>query len=325
MNAHARKTYITYFAILAAILAVVAYSARNVIFRPWTARTAAAAAVSGGKIYIFGGKNQQNELLQDVIVMDPANGTLKRVASASTGMLGIGTAVLRGAIFLAGGSSGGKPTRQIERFDPGSRRFFPVGRLPAPRAYGALVAMHGRLYYLGGWNGNRASDAITAIDPSGGAGRIVARLPEPLEQFAAVVRNDLVYVIGGENASGAYVGSIYALDLPSGRLVASGKLPTPAARLSASVLDGSIYVAGGWNGSELHTLFRITRAGSEISVKKIGRIGPSMLDAALSSVQGRLYLIGGTEQRYRRQIQVLRVDPHNAETTNVILKSYAWW
>lgn len=325
MNKNARRTYITYFGFLLVILVLAGYSARNVVFRPWTARSWAAAASAANRVYLFGGRNAQNELMQDILAVDPAQNTLKRVGKQPTGLFGSAAAALDGQLYVAGGTSKGGISNTIERFDPATRSLTTLGILPGPRTYGRLVSAKGSLFYLGGWDGKATSDDIIRIDPASGTSRIVGHLPTALEEFAAASDRGVVYLVGGMNAAGDFVRTIYGIQAETGAVVAKGVLPQAAARMSAAALDGIVYAAGGWNGTQLTELLRIERDGSRLTAKVITTIHFPILDASLAAADNRLYLIGGREQRYRRQVQVLRIDPRTGKTADVLLRSYAWW
>jgi hypothetical protein len=322
---NARRTYLTYFGFLFILLLVVGYSARNVLFRPWTARSWVTSTTVDSRIFLFGGKDPQNDLMKNLLVVDPGADTLKRFGGQPDDLFGSSAASLNGRIYVAGGTDNRTITDRIERFDPAVKRLVPIGRLPGPRVFGGMVTSDGYLFYLGGWDGKKTSDDIIRIDPNTGNASVVAHLPAPLEQFAHASMGGTVYLIGGLNQAGDFLRSIYALDPRTGAVVARGTLDAPAARMSAAVVDGSVYVTGGWNGNELSELVRIERSGAELTARGVIAITYPILDAAMSSVNGKLYLIGGKEERYGRQIQVLKINPQSGDVTSLVLKSYAWW
>jgi hypothetical protein len=322
---NARRTYLTYFGFLFVILVVVGYSARNVIFRPWTARNWVTTASLGRQIFLFGGKNSQNELMKDMLVIDPGANTLKRVGGQPTDLFGSSAAISGGQIYVAGGTDNRSISDRIDRFDRAEKRFVQIGRLPGPRTFGGMIEADGALYYLGGWDGNRTSDDIIRIDPRNGSTNVVAHLPVPLEQFAAASLDGVAYLIGGINGAGDFVPAIYGINPSTGIVEAEGTLEAPAARMTAAVVGGSLYATGGWNGQELRELIRIQRSGGKLVPRDMISIDFPILDASLSSEGNRLYLIGGREERYRRQVQVLKIDPRTGDVTSLLLKSYAWW
>ncbi len=322
---NARNTYLTYFGFLLVIIVIVGYAARDVIFRPWTARSWVATASLDGKLYAFGGRNEKNELMQDALVVDPAADTLKRIAHQPMDLFGSSAAVVDGAIFVAGGTNNKSVSDIIYRFDTRAKRLVVVGHLPGPRAFGGLVAVGGGLYYLGGWDGNQTSNDIIKIDPRTGTASVEAHLPLRLEQFATAPLDGTVLLIGGMNGEGNFVSTIYAIRPQTGTVEATGNLDVAAARMTAAVYQGSVYATGGWNGKEPRELYRIQRSGSSIQALGIITIDYPILDASLTSSSRGLYLIGGQERRFHRQVQILQIEPRAGNVSSLILKSYAWW
>ena len=321
---NARRTYLTYFGFLLLVFIAVGYSARNVIFRPWTARSWVVTSTLDKKIYVFGGKNGQNELVKDALVIDPVQNSLRRAGGQPTSLFGSSAASLGGTIYLAGGTDLKSISDEILRFDTATHQLTAVGRLTGPRTYGALVSVSGGLYYLGGWDGKSTSNEILRYDPTTAITAVVGHLPFGVEQFAAVGADGLIYVFGGMNAAGDFVSDIYSIDPENGSVRYTGRLPAPAARVSATSLNGTIYISGGWNGTELRNLLSLTPGVQPLVPKVVREIGYPILDASLAASGNRLYLVGGKEERYGRQVQVLRIDPESADVTSVLLRSYAW-
>ena len=80
-----------------------------------------------------------------------------------------------------------------------------VATLPAPTAYGALVAFRGALYLIGGKSAAGVPlTSVLRIDPASGRVARVATLPRPLAEPAAVARAGDVIVVGGENSNAVY-------------------------------------------------------------------------------------------------------------------------
>lgn len=322
---NARNTYLFYFGFLFIIIVFVGYSARDVIFRPWTARSWVATASLDGRLYAFGGRNAKNELMQDALVVDPGGNTLKRIAHQPTDLFGSSAAVSDGSIFIAGGTDNKSVSDIIYRFDARTKRLVTIGHLPGPRAFGGLVAVNGGLFYLGGWNGSQTSSDIIQIDPRTGKAAVVAHLPVRLEQFASAPLDGSALLIGGVDGTGSFVSTIYAVRPQTGFVVARGNLDVAAARMTAADYQGSVYATGGWNGKEPRELYRIQRSGSSIRALGVITIDYPILDASLTSGRQGLYLIGGQEQHFHRQVQILRIEPRSGDVTSLILKSYAWW
>ena len=101
-----RITLLVYGAILLAILGTAVYTARHVIFRPWTAREWGAAEGVGQKIFVFGGRTKDNTFYDDVYQIDLKANTLKRVATMPAPCFAMESILHNESIYLIGGYAG---------------------------------------------------------------------------------------------------------------------------------------------------------------------------------------------------------------------------
>jgi N-acetylneuraminic acid mutarotase len=89
--------------------------------------------------------------------------------------------------------------------DPVSGTVHRVATLPAPNAYGALVAFHGALLLIGGKTpAGSAVARVLRIDPSAHRVTVAGRLPTGLAEPAAVSRANDVVVVGGEGSRAVF-------------------------------------------------------------------------------------------------------------------------
>jgi N-acetylneuraminic acid mutarotase len=110
----------------------------------------AATAVTGGKIWLFGG--EVNHAMQSSVQrVDPVSGKA-RVVALLPGALGHAVAVnLGGRILLVGGrTSSTALTRRMWWFDPATLETSHAGRLPVPLADSAAVTRGSSAYLIGG-------------------------------------------------------------------------------------------------------------------------------------------------------------------------------
>jgi N-acetylneuraminic acid mutarotase len=114
------------------------------------------------------------------------------------------SAAIGSRIYVAGGTTGTQARREIVEVDPATHRVRVVGRLPAPLAHAAGVALGGTFYILGGrgdaLNGQQAR--IWGFDPVTRDLRRAGRLPVALSDLAAVADGDHVVAVGGRDRQG---------------------------------------------------------------------------------------------------------------------------
>lgn len=334
-----RRTYIGYGAILLALLLVVLFSARQVIFRPWTARLSVAVAPYTGGFFVFGGRSERNELYDDIMRVDLVTGQLHRVGHLPRQLTGASAVNAGSAIYVLGGTNRSGTYDDIYRLDPATGHLSHDGLLPGPTAYAAVVATGGRIYCLGGYDGSRYLDRIVAYDPSTHQSSLVGTLPQPEDQLSAEALGSDIYVFGGEGAGGKMMDDILQfVDAGDGKLVGKvvGHLDRPRDRAGSTVFNGSVFLVGGWADGVANDVVMLTKSPSGESVTDGARFGPfaatefpnityDISGSSPVAFGDALYLVGGREQRYQRQIQIIRFDPKDGSTKNVQLKSYVFW
>ena len=161
------------------------------------------AAVVRNHAYLVGGYTGAQ--YASAVLRYDGGGKTTTVARLPTGLRYAGVAALGDRIYVAGGLTAGGETAAIYRVDPIAGTVRRIGQLPAPTAYGALVAYHGALYLIGGKTAAGAPDAtVLRIDPQTGTTTAAARLPRGLAEPAAVALADRIVVIGGENSNAVY-------------------------------------------------------------------------------------------------------------------------
>jgi hypothetical protein len=320
-----KKMITAYFLVFLAIFGFAAYSARTVIFRPWTVREWVSAISIGQKIFVFGGRSTNVKLHDDVLQIDIKHNTLKRIAKLPSKGFAINSVYVNDRIYLIGGYNGKQYIDDILEFHPSTKKTRVIGKLPEPRAFGGAAAILGKIYYIGGWKGKTYATEILQIDPNTGDVSVVGHLPGPRENFPAVSLSDRLYIIGGEDDQGKNLDDIVEIDPLQGIIQRTAKLPSPRTRPSATVLGNKIYVVGGWRGKHLDEIIEIDPSGEEIEVRVIGRRPELRSDMGFTAIDPYLYLIGGVGEPSGRQIGVLRIDPKTSETMYIRLKSYVWW
>ena len=191
-----------------------------------TARTAAAAAQVGGKIYVFGGASVHpgqtlvaltpttpHRSLDTVEVYDPATNKWEARTAAPTARNHAAIGVVNGKIYIIGGRVGsalvttGSNTNVVEVYDPATDTWGAAGlRMPTARSGMGWAVYNNRIYIAGGEiYDHHVFAAIRAVEAYDPATNTWTSLPTMLTARhgvnAAAIGNRL-YVIGGHIQGG---------------------------------------------------------------------------------------------------------------------------
>ncbi len=332
-GARGRITLIVYLSLLAAAVLLAAWSARFVLFQPWTAREWAGAAAAGDAIYLFGGRDRAGENYAEVYRLQPANLRIRRVALLPSPRFGMGVAAHGRRIYVLGGFDGRTVYDDILVLDTRTNGLTRAGRLPGPRAFGAAVTAGGELYYAGGWDGERQLDEVLRIRLPGDDGpsgplepSLAGRLPSPREFAAAAFHQGRLYVLGGSDDRGGYLDEIVELDPAAASLSALriGRLPSSRIRCAVLSTPQAIYLLGGWEGRKVDQVLAIQTGAEGFQARELAPLPRPLSDIAAVGLEDEVYLVGGTHERFQRQIGLLRWDPIGG-AESLKLRNFLFW
>jgi hypothetical protein len=161
------------------------------------------AALVGGAPYLVGGYTGSQ--FASGVLRYVGSGKTKTAARLPEGLRYAGVAALGETIYVAGGLTTSGETGAVDAVDVRTGAVRQVATLPAPTAYGALVAFRGVLYFVGGTSaGGTPFAAVLRIDPASGKVTRAATLPQPLASPVAVARAGDIIVAGGDNSDRIY-------------------------------------------------------------------------------------------------------------------------
>lgn len=163
----------------------------------------------GGKLYVMGGLLTHKSgpiATSSVQVLDRTAGSWKDRASLPAPVVGGGSAVLDGMIYVAGGEDGsGRPSPAVYRYDVAADEWTTVAPMRVARSRHAVVAFDGKLFAIGG---NEPADVIGAtrksalavytievFDPAANEWTIRAQLPFKHFTLGAVVVSGKIYIL----------------------------------------------------------------------------------------------------------------------------------
>ncbi len=292
-----------------------------------SARTRAAATLSGETIYVIGGEGADGELLDSVAAYDLAgDGSWQRLAGGALPLplSNAAAASLGEALFVAGGTfvdgaeagteAGEEADADALGFSDTLWRLLPdragdgwatFATLPTGGLAGAaLVADDEALYLIGGWDGQTMHDDVWRLASDDSARwELVTQLDAGRAFLGAALVDGVLYVVGGHDGARP-LATTAAYHLAENRWQTLPALSTPRAGLGLVYdVDGSTLWAlgGGWSQPiETHEKLKISGEDE----KWIGI--PSPIEGpwyGLSAVsyEGRLHLIGGWSSDYLDQ------------------------
>jgi hypothetical protein len=330
-----RVTLIVYFSLLGAVLLLAAWSARFVLFQPWTAREWVGAAAAGDGIYLFGGRDRAGENYDEIYRLEPRRLRIQRIGLLPTPRFGMGVAANGQRIYVLGGFDGRTVYDDILSLDTRTGKLSLVGRLPGPRAFGAVAAAGEALYYAGGWDGERQLDEVLRLrlpGPEAGPATgleasLAGRLPSPREFAAAVYYRGRLYVLGGSDDRGGYLDEIVELDPGRPALTSrrAGRLPSSRIRCAVYATQEAMYLIGGWEGRKVDQVLAIQTRPEGLQAHELPRLPRPLSDIAAVGLEGAVYLVGGTHERFQRQVGLLRWDPAGGATESLKLRNFLFW
>jgi outer membrane protein assembly factor BamB len=196
--------------------------------------------------------------------------------------------------YVVGGYDGTKADPEVLATTDGST-FHDVAALPVPVRYPAVAVSGGKIFVFGGQAVTAAAapvDDIQMVDPAAGRASVVGHLPFPVAGAVAVSVGGHLYVTGGTSstpqqllpgvgttqlgtagpknpgvgASGASttaavtsdtVGTIWAFDPSTGKVLTAGQLQVPVAYASAAVVGGRAWIVGGEVGATQESVVQV--------------------------------------------------------------------
>lgn len=135
-----------------------------------TPRGLLAAAAANGKVYAFGGMNEDDFAIPTVEEYNPATNTWRTRARMTTGRYRLGAAALGGKIYAVGGYYHPYPSHvlaSVEEYDPLDNTWVNKADMPTARQALGVAASGGKIYAIGG-TGSSANFAVVeegAIQP----------------------------------------------------------------------------------------------------------------------------------------------------------------
>jgi len=315
-----RRTIAVYVSLLSAVILLTLWASRYVLFQPWTAREWVTVEAARGEIYIFGGRDRQGQTYEEIYRVDLQDLRIHKSGTLPSPRFAMASVVLDDRIYIFGGFDGRRCFNDILVFDSKSSKISRLAELPSSRCFGAAAVDSGQIYYFGGWDGGEQLDEIIRIDPNSGSTELVGRLPSPRELISAESLSGKIYVFGGSDERGNYLDDVVVLDPSDRSVVRMGRLPSGRARSSTVVMNNQILLIGGWEGEKLSEVLSI-----DPKIQQYAQLERGFSDIGAVDLDGEIYIVGGSHERFQRQIQVLRWDPESNRMDSIKFRSFLFW
>jgi N-acetylneuraminic acid mutarotase len=215
------------------------------------------SALIDGKVYLFSGRTvvdrrgkKIEKSLKTTYVYDPAADAWEEKGEAPVARSRMGTALLGGKVYLAGGITNvGGGGQLLEAYDPATNTWEARAQLIEPRWAPTAAAVNGKLYAIGGFRKEETwHNSIEEYDPAANVWTKKADMPTPRRELSPTspVVNGKIYVIGGDN-NNALSRDVEAYDPATDTWEQLSKMRTLRQSLCTIAVRGKIYAIGGGN------------------------------------------------------------------------------
>jgi N-acetylneuraminic acid mutarotase len=252
-----------------------------------------------GKIYAFGGEDQNGTTLATVEAFDPVINSWIPRASMPTSRSGVAVGVINGIAYVVGGRSGSGSNvtfdGTVEAYDPATDSWTIKAAMPTPLDRGAAAVVGGILYVIGGQTGYcgcSITNVVEAYDPVSNTWTIKTSMPTPRTGPGATTVGSIIYALGGQNTV-QNVRTVEAYDPSTDTWTTKPQMPTGRGHLGVGSINGVIYaVAGSADSNPYSPLVEafdpVAETWSSIGSITTGRLGPG-----LAVINATLYAVGG--------------------------------
>jgi N-acetylneuraminic acid mutarotase len=258
-------------------------------------RYAGAGAVSGGKIYLFGGYNAGGPTYyNDMQCYDPALQTWSAKATGPAGRYNHVMVECNGYLYLHGGVNGGGYLSDMWRYDPvGNTWLARASTGSGGRDGGAMAAVGTKIYAVCGYVPNVYSTEMRIYDTVANTWSLGTPLPATGRSNATMVAiGTKLYLYAGQAPS---MNDLWCFDTVAGTWTQLADGPSARTNHTATVLNGKMYMHGGsgtveGTSAKFYSYDPNTNLWTTLTASPTGS---QRSDACLVAMDGKIYLTGG--------------------------------
>ena len=234
----------------------------------------------------------------------------------------LSTATVNGKIYAIGGHTGERViVSTVEEYDPATDTWTRKTDMPTPREGAATIAVNGKIYVIGGLieTTHEFLRTVEEYNPATDTWARKSDMQTPRVGATAGLVNGKIYVIGGNSlVDGTFTlfSTVEEYDPITDTWTPKADMPTSRGFLAnrAPTVNGKIYVIGGWmNAGRREADFanvEVYDPATDTWAKKAD-IPTGRGALAVSEVNGKIYVIGGTQDRSLFLRTVQEYDPAN--------------
>lgn len=214
------------------------------------ARSALAAAETGGRIYAFGGY-YYGSIVSSAEVFHPDLGTWFDLTPVPTPVYYPMAASVGTTIYLMGGQGAVTALPNVYAYDTVAGTWTPKAPIPTPCYASSVGVIDGKVYLAGGNGDSGALSAVVMYDPVLNSWSSRASMPSARSNAGFVVLGEHLYVLGGQNSVGTRTATVYRYDPASDAWATLTDLPSGRAFTAAAAVDGEAFINGGLGPSTI--------------------------------------------------------------------------
>ncbi|XP_077290657.1 uncharacterized protein LOC143914343 [Arctopsyche grandis] len=230
--------------------------------------------ISNGKLYIFGGKKNEEEQSDEVISFDLATKEIKKLTPMGQKKKNVGVAKLGEYIYVTGGNvETYHKIGTVERYDPKTDSWSGMAPMLSERCDHASNVYEGKLYVAGGTD--ESSDAMKSMeiyDPTLNKWTLGTPMNQARSDFSIVFVDGGLFALGGPeklNADDVF-GERFDLNTKQWKHFRNPFEDTMW--LSGVVLDDMIFISGSKNNFKYNT-----KTNEMVKINPNNRFAPNFL------------------------------------------------
>ncbi|HEX5495358.1 MAG TPA: carboxypeptidase regulatory-like domain-containing protein [Mycobacteriales bacterium] len=215
---------------------------------PTSVRDSAVAVADNGKVYSFGGRQENNSPAHSA-VYDPTTQIWAPIPEMTTPRDAASVAYVGGRFYLIGGwdATTGALVASTEIFDPATNTWSTGAANPRPHAAAAVTVLHGRIYVVGGCNVSSASCGsldVMVYNPATNTWAQAQRYPQATSWAGCGTINSLIYCAGGISGDTS-TRSAFSYDPATNTWRQIPDLPIDLWGMATAAANGTLVMSGG--------------------------------------------------------------------------------